>query len=526
MQEDSLCRAFSKSFPRDIFLNSDVRALDSLAIELGDLSAFELMQRASVFCKEFIELNWPDCKSVTIWAGGGNNAGDGYLLACLLKESGFGITLIQIVTGAELNGAALKAMECARAAGVSFRAWSSGDFLPVKKSSNHLSVDAMLGIGLNRSVEEDFLKAIDYFNSEAGPKLSIDVPSGLCSNTGFPFGRAVKADVTITFLALKLGLLTGHAADYVGALFFNGLGVSNEVFLRGPAPVARRIDIYDSKPSVSPRKQSAHKAAHGHTLLIGGDFNYGGAAILAAEAAVASGSGLVSIVTRSCHRNALLARSPELIVAGSEDPEFNLQSMLQRATAIIIGPGLGRSEWGHSLWAAAFAYQRKSGCGMVIDADALRFLAEESDSELAASVYSSEIILTPHVGEASALLRKETSYVAQNRLAVLREIGVLYGANVVLKGSGSLIYLAPTNEADFDVKLCSEGNAGMASAGMGDVLSGIAGAFLAQGLGCRASLCSSVCVHGEAADRAAADLGQVGLKASDLMVHIRRLLNF
>ena len=526
METGGLCRASSENFPRDIFLSTDVQALDSLAMELGGFSAFDLMKEASALCKELIEHNWPDCNSVTIWAGGGNNAGDGYLLASLLNASGFEVTVIQIVPSVDLKGDASKAMESARDAGILFRGWPLNGALSVKKSSDHLWVDAMLGIGLNRPVEDNFLSAIEYFNHGAVPKLSIDIPSGLCSNTGVPLGRAVKADVTMTFLALKLGLLTGDASDYVGELFFNALKTSDEVFSRGPAPIARRIDIHDSKPAVSPRKQSAHKGVHGHTVLIGGDYNFGGAAILAAEAAVAAGSGLVSIVTRSCHRNAFLARSPELMVVGTEDPRFNMNPLLQKATSIIIGPGLGRSDWGQLLWAEALAYQQASGCGMVVDADALRFLAEEPAPVLDGSDYSSRVLLTPHAGEASALLGKETRYVVKNRLAALREIGALYGANVVLKGSGSLIYLAPSNGDNPDIKLCSEGNAGMASAGMGDVLSGIAGAFLAQGLTCRAGLCASVCVHGEAADQAAEDLGQVGLKASDLLLYIRRLLNF
>ena len=526
MLADSFSRSSSENFPRDIFLNTHIKMLDNLTMELGGFSAFELMKQASALCKEFIEYNWVDCKSVTIWAGGGNNAGDGYLLASLLKSSGFAVTVVQVVSREKLVGDAFKAAELAKAAGVPFLIWPLDSVLSVEKSISNLWVDAMLGIGLNRPVEDNFINAIDYFNNEAVPKLSIDIPSGLCPNTGVPLGRAVKADVTITFLALKLGLLTGHAADYVGELFFHQLNASNEVFTRGPAPIAHRIDIHDSKPSVSPRKQSAHKGVHGHTVLIGGDYNFGGAAILAAEAAIASGSGLVSVVTRSCHRNAFLARSPELMVVGTEDPKFNMQPLLQKATSIIIGPGLGRSDWGRSLWAEALAYQQQSGCGMVVDADALRFLAEEPVSVLVVSRYSSQVLLTPHVGEASALLGREAPYVVNNRLAALKEIGALYEANVVLKGSGSLIYLAPTSEAKSDVKLCSEGNPGMASAGMGDVLSGIAGAFIAQGLTCRASLCASVCVHGEAADQAAEDLGQVGLKASDLSSYIRRLLNF
>lgn len=526
MKIDGLCRASSENFPRDIFLNTDIRVLDNLAAELGGFSAFEFMKEASALCKELIEQNWPDRKSVTIWAGGGNNAGDGYLLASLLNASEFDVTVIQIVPSAVLDGDAFKAMELARGAGIPFRVWPLEGALSVKKNGGGLWVDAMLGIGLNRPVEDNFLNAIDCFNDESVPKLSIDIPSGLCSNTGVPLGRAVKADATITFLALKLGLLTGYAPDYVGELFFSALKTSNEVFSRAPAPIARRIDIHDSKPAVSPRSQSAHKGVHGHTVLIGGDYNFGGAVILAAEAAVASGSGLVSIVTRSCHRNAFLARSPELMIMGTEDPKFNIRSLLKKGTSIIIGPGLGRSEWGQLLWAETLAYQQKKGCGMVVDADALRFLAEEPASVFGGSDYASRVLLTPHAGEASALLGKETRHVVQNRLEALREIGARYGANVVLKGNGSLIYLAPTDKDKSDIKLCSEGNAGMASAGMGDVLSGIAGAFLAQGLTCRASVCASVCVHGEAADQAAAEFGQVGLKASDLLLYIRRLLNF
>ena len=514
--------------PRDLYTAAEVRLLDKITIEQFGIPGFTLMQSAASIAFNKLMEKWPQTRHVQVFAGAGNNAGDGYLLASLAKVQGLSTEVITLSDPEKLQGDAKLAAQWAVKQQVVITHFSDFDVEHKKDHAHPVVVDALLGIGLDREVTGNYAKAIEFINKADRPVLAIDIPSGLSADTGACLGVAVKANVTVTFIGLKQGLLTNQAGDYVGELIFHRLDVPDQVFTSesSPKPAAQRIDINSTSAMLAPREAASHKGSHGHVLVIGGDSSFGGAVIMAAEAAVRSGAGLVSVITRSAHRPALLARRPEVMVLGTEDDNTNIDDLISKATTIVIGPGLGRGSWARCLMQKALYAQISADRPLVIDADALHLLAEKREqgsAEKGAGIKRDNWILTPHPGEAAALLNRSISEIQGDRYAAVRQLNATWGGACLLKGSGSLICTAEKSQQK--LFLCSEGNAGMATGGMGDVLSGIVGSLVAQGNSLESSLCAGVCIHGEAADLSMQADGQRGMAATDLMLFIRQLVN-
>ena len=514
--------------PRDLYTAAEVRLLDKITIEQFGIPGFTLMQSAASIAFNKLMEKWPQTRHVQVFAGAGNNAGDGYLLASLAKVQGLSTEVITLSDPEKLQGDAKLAAQWAVKQQVVITHFSDFDVEHKKDHAHPVVVDALLGIGLDRKVTGNYAKAIEFINKADRPVLAIDIPSGLSADTGACLGVAVKANVTVTFIGLKQGLLTNQAGDYVGELIFHRLDVPDQVFTSesSPKPAAQRIDINSTSAMLAPREAASHKGSHGHVLVIGGDSSFGGAVIMAAEAAVRSGAGLVSVITRSAHRPALLARRPEVMVLGTEDDNTNIDDLISKATTIVIGPGLGRGSWARCLMQKALYAQISADRPLVIDADALHLLAEKREqgsAEKGAGIKRDNWILTPHPGEAAALLNRSISEIQGDRYAAVRQLNATWGGACLLKGSGSLICTAEKSQQK--LFLCSEGNAGMATGGMGDVLSGIVGSLVAQGNSLESSLCAGVCIHGEAADLSMQADGQRGMAATDLMPFIRQLVN-
>ncbi|MBI2970737.1 MAG: NAD(P)H-hydrate dehydratase, partial [Gammaproteobacteria bacterium] len=334
---------------------------------------------------------------------------------------------------------------------------------------------------------------------------SLDIPSGLHADTGQAMGACVRATATVTFIGLKPGLFTGAGPGHAGRILFAGLDVPQEIY-SGIRPACYRIDYESQKHCLGERRRDAHKGDFGHVLVAGGDYGFPGSVRLAAEAAARVGSGLVSVATRPEHAALIPLARPELMARGVTRAS-DLAPLLERATVIALGPGLGQSSWGTSL----FARLLEARLPKVLDADALRLLAKEP-------VRSEDWVLTPHPGEAAELLQIDTAAVQADRFHAAQELRERYGGVVVLKGAGTVVV------AGEDPCVCSDGNPGMASGGMGDVLTGVIAGLLAQGAGPERSACFGVCLHAAAADRASED-GTRGLLAGDLMPWLRRLVN-
>ena len=485
-----------------MYTAEQVRAFDRIAIEHFQIPGLELMERAGRAVFGHLVQRWPEARRLVVVTGTGNNAGDGFVVARLAREAGLDVQVLQLGDPARLRGDALTNAE--RWAGVGGH-WEPFERLP---DDAELIVDAIFGTGLERPVEGVWAQAVAALNAHRAPCLAIDVPSGLHTDYGSVLGIAIRATLTVTFIGLKIGLFTGDGPDCCGEVVFDGLGVPAAVYASSVAS-ARRIDWVKQSGLLGTRRRNVHKGHFGHVLVIGGNHGMGGAARLAAEAALRCGAGLVSLATRPEHVAPVLAARPEVMVKGVEDAAA-LQPLLRQSSVVAIGPGLGRDAWAGALWQAAL----ESGRPLVVDADALRLLAGYGKRR-------SDWVLTPHPGEAAALLDVCSAEINAQRVSSALQIQRRFGGSVVLKGAGSVV----ASEGDAPPALCSDGNPGMASGGMGDALTGVIAGLLAQGLALRDATESGVCLHAAAGDAAARQGGQRGLLAGDLIGELRRLVN-
>lgn len=483
--------------PLSLYSAEQVRALDARLIAAGT-PGFELMQRAAHAAWRALRRRWPGAGEVTVLAGRGNNAGDGYLVAALAARAGWQVRVLAVGASEALAGDAALARDAARAEGVPILPWQ--DDAPLRG----VLVDALLGTGLSGPVRAPYEAAIRAINASGKAVLAIDVPSGLSADTGQVLGLAVVATVTVSFIGLKLGLFTGQAADYVGKRVFDDLQADPAVVAEHPV-AARRLAL-GGLPALPPRAPTAHKGRYGQVLVVGGERGTGGAALLSAESALRSGAGMVSLATRGEHLAAALARVPEVMSVAVESTGA-LRPLVERADVLVVGPGLGQGAWGRALLSVASAASQPQ----VWDADALNLLAA------GAVRLPSACIITPHPGEAARLLGVDVGQIQADRPAAALALARRYGAVVVLKGAGSLV-AAP----DGRLALCDRGHPAMATAGLGDVLAGLAGALLAQHLTPFEAAALATWLHAVAGERQGL-MGR-GLAASDLIPTIRQLI--
>lgn len=474
-----------------------MREIDRAALVALDISGIELMRRAASAALRSLRRHWPQAQRIRVHCGPGNNGGDGFLLGVLAREAGLQVDMVALTPASHGDAAAARAAWAA--AGGELHAADALDDLPEPE----LQVDALYGIGLNRAPEPAVAELIERINRSGVPVLALDVPSGLVADSGRCPGAAIHADITVTFIADKRGLHTGRAADHVGVLELATLGVPASAFAHVP-PDARLL----AADSLPPRQRYANKGHYGHLLVIGGGKGMAGAVHLAGQAALRAGAGLVSVATRVEHVDALNTARPELMAHGVDGPQA-LQPLLDRADTLALGPGLGQSAWSHALWLTAL----DGGNPLVLDADGLNLLAKEPRR------FTAPTVLTPHPGEAARLLGCTVEQVEHDRFAAARELAARFAAVVVLKGAGTLVA-----DPDGRLDVCPWGNPGMASGGMGDLLTGIVAALLAQGCDARQAACLGVGLHARAGDFAARE-GERGLLASDLLAPLRRLGN-
>lgn len=480
-----------------LYTVEQMRTLERKALAAMDISGAELMRRAARAAFNSLRRRWPEATDICVCCGPGNNGGDGFLLAVLAREAGLRVAVVALSADAHGDAASAR-REWQHGAG-QVTLWDQQAILPVAE----VYVDALFGIGLNRAPEGISARLIEHLNAIQASVLSLDVPSGLNADTGDCPGFAVRADATVTFIAGKRGLHSGRAANHTGIIERAALGVPDKVF----AAVGPDARLLPSKALPS-RRLYANKGNYGHVLVIGGDHGASGAVRLAGEAALRAGAGLVSVATRADNVVAVGATRPELMVHAVSKPEA-LDALLERASVLALGPGLGQKAWGRALWQRLVQTDKP----LVLDADGLNLLSKDPRR------FNMPVVMTPHPGEAGRLLDVTTAEIEHDRFAAVREIANRYHAVVVLKGSGSLIC-----GADGRLDVCPWGNPGMASGGMGDLLTGIIAALLAQGCDAGEAARLGVGLHARAADCAARD-GERGLLASDLLAPLRRLGN-
>ncbi len=452
-----------------IYLTQDIRRIEAAAKDEP------LMERAGAAAAELAAgLCLDTAKDVLVLAGPGNNGGDAQIVAGILKQKFFRVT---VATAADMAT------------------------LPMDKRWG-LVVDGLFGIGLERPVEGEFARLVDYVNTLGCPVLALDIPSGIASDTGCVLGRAVRATHTVTFIALKPGLLTLDGPDYCGEVQVADLGLDLKKLAR---PSAWKADPQLFAEVLKPRPRNFHKGKAGSLGVLGGATGMTGAALLAGRAALKLGAGRVYV--GMLEDTSIDPGAPELMLRHPDD------ALGQDLDAIVVGPGLGGSERAEAIVGAALA----SDMPCVLDADALNLLAGSKHLREACARRKADTLLTPHPGEAARLLDTPIAAVQADRLAAAQAISGALNAHVVLKGNGSVLVAR-----DGHWFINTTGNAGMASAGMGDVLSGILGALLAQKLSGEAALVLGVHLHGAAADQAGFG---VGLTASELIDPARQIWN-
>jgi hydroxyethylthiazole kinase-like uncharacterized protein yjeF len=542
---------------------AEVRSLEHRLARDHGLDAATLMQRAGEALQRCIGAHWPEARRILILAGRGNNGGDGYVLARLWHAQG-GRFQAQVAALADpASDPARAAFACWRGMRGETRPWQPGDALP----QADLIVDALFGIGLSRPLDGAAAALVRAANDHGAPILAVDVPSGLDADSGHVSGAVIRATRTLCLLARKRGLYTGSAPDVRGALQFDDLGVAafacgdagvscganvgsdldpvaDAGTIAGAGSVAAAFNANDSanvaadvnaaggaivdghtaadtrssracmlleredlRRLLPPRRRAAHKGHHGHVLVVGGDAGMSGAIRLAGEASMRAGAGWTSLATRAEHAGTVALHRPELMVHGVEDANA-LAPMLARADVVAAGPGMGQGDWARSMFDAVIA----SGMRAVLDADALNLLAASPRKLPDAAV------LTPHPGEAARLLGCEVAAIERDRFAAARALAQRHRAVVVLKGAGTLV------DDGERCAVCPFGNPGMATAGMGDVLTGIIAALLAQGLAPFDAATAGVLAHALAGDAAASD-GERGLVAGDVIPRLRQIVN-
>jgi len=485
--------------PTAIYTAEQVRALDRYAIDRLGISGYTLMHRAAEAALRTLQRRWPAAKRIGIACGSGNNAGDGYVLARLAKAAGLEVIVVALCEPSRLQGDALTASKDFSSDGGAPIAWSK-NVLP----RSDVLVDAIFGTGLSRPLDEHLRECVEAINHSAIPVLALDIPSGLDANTGLVQGAAVKATCTMTFVGLKLGFYLGVAPDYLGALEFCDLGIPHSTEHADIA--ARRIDTEWLRQSLPQRSRLAHKGTGGHVLIIGGGIGMPGAVRLCGEASLRVGAGLVTVATHPDNMASIVIDRPELIVRAVRTTE-QLNSLIEHADVIAIGPGLGQDPWAQALVDATFASNKP----LVVDADALNLLAQQPRKQ-------DHWILTPHPGEAARLLGCTTQAIQQTRLQSARSLATRFGGVVVLKGANSWV----ADEVGIP-SVCDRGNPAMATPGMGDVLTGVIAGLLAQTKDRSIAARAGVYVHAVAGDRALLHLGQRvdrGLLASDLFAEL------
>lgn len=490
----------TKLLPAALFNQAQAYELDRLAIAQWAPGA-DLMERAGQAAFSLLREFWPEARRVAVVCGGGNNGGDGYVVARLALDAGLTVYLYQsrsslTSTAQEQANKVLNRKE--------LKHFEPNDFPPVD-----VVVDALLGIGIKGEVRKTAADAIEAINQQKAPVLALDLPSGLNGDTGIPASKAVKAALTITFIAVKQGLLTGEGPAYTGQLYYDDLQLPSSLFDSQEVQVARVLKG-EIKQLLPKRLPTAHKGHFGHLLVVGGDVGYGGAIMMAAQAALRTGSGLVTVATREQHLMPLLARQPEVMARAVEQTD-DLLPLLEKADAVVIGPGLGQTEWASQLLQKVLA----TALPLLLDADALNLLAKRPSI-----VPRNNWVLTPHPAEAARLLDSTTIDIQHDRFQSVRELQLHYGGTALLKGAGTLVAGSHPQTA-----LINAGNAGMATGGMGDILSGMIGSLLAQGLRGYDAARLGALAHALAGDEVARQQGQAGMVATDLLAVLPRVIN-
>lgn len=475
-----------------IFSTAQIRAIEQSNGTSG------LMEKAGLAAATLAKTLVGDGRPVLVLAGPGNNGGDALVAARLLKSCWHQVDVVLTGGPTKLPADARDALDAWLAAGGELQT-----NIPPNREYG-LVIDGLFGIGLTREPDARHAALIGTANAMDATILALDIPSGLCADTGRVLGKAILADHTLTFLGLKPGLYTLEGPDHAGVVHSTDLGIDIP-----PAP-GSLVSAIPALPA--PRHKNSHKGHYGSVGVLGGGVSMTGAALLAGRSALLSGAGRVYCGLLAEDAPAVDFIQPELMLK-----TVNALLDLIHLTALVIGPGMGRSDLAESALLKAIHLP----IPIALDADALHLMANHREIRLQWVSRGQANLITPHPGEAAAMLGCSVTDIQSDRVASALKLATTFNAITVLKGCGSVI---ATPDGRWFIN--ASGNPGLSSAGMGDVLAGIIGALLAQDMQALDATLLGVYLHGTAADRLVADgVGPVGLTATEIALEARRLLN-
>jgi NAD(P)H-hydrate epimerase len=493
-----------------------MQEIDRLAIEENGIPGLELMEQAGSRCADEIIARYGRTGNCVIFAGKGNNGGDGYVIARLLGQKGWGVTVVVLADRGAIGGDAARNLDRLSPAVVSFytREGQLADLQREKLLQADVLVDALFGTGLRNNIGGIYREAVVLINSSARPVVAVDIPSGIHGTTGRILGDAVRADLTVTFACAKLGHILYPGAEYTGRLVVADIGIPPVIMEEAAGYEFLNADTVHLL--LHRRDRSAHKGSFGHCLVIAGSRGKTGAATLTANCAVRAGSGLVTLCGAESIHPVLEIKTTEVMtvplpdsgcgfLAGAALPV--IETLLEGKDAVALGPGLDRNP---ATYALVRDLVEKVAQPLVIDADGLNALAE--DVSVLKRKKSTEVVLTPHPGEMARLLGTSVPDVEAIRISVAQEFARTHDVYLVLKGARTVI-ASPEGAAAIN----GSGNPGMATGGMGDVLTGIIVSLLGQGYAAWDACRLGVFLHGYAADMVAEEKGEVGINASDVV---------
>ncbi len=486
----------------------EMKEYDRDTIERIGIPSMVLMERAALGTVEAILQNRPMPETVLVVAGTGNNGGDGLAVGRLLALKGARVTFCLVGDRDKMTPETKKQLAILENLGFS----TTGNF---GSREYDMVVDALLGIGLSRQVTGEYLALVEQINRyrEKGSYVcSVDIPSGICADTGEILGDAVKADLTVTFAFAKRGLLLYPGRTYAGKVTVWDIGITEDAFLRG-MPGAFCYAPGDLNGLLPKRRPDGNKSTFGKVLLIAGSRDMSGACILSGKGILRSGAGMVKIVTPACNREIVQRTFPEAMLytyEGIPEPE-RLKECLDWADVLVAGPGMGKDEKAFSLMQCVLADQRKPA---VIDADGLNLIASSPELQvLAAERGREKLIMTPHPGELTRLGKRNMEYYRNNREKLVWELADRFDCIMAAKDAVTLGVQSGRKE----IYINTSGNNGIATAGSGDILAGIIGGLLAQKMESFEAVCLGIYLHGLAGEEAARQKGTMGTVASDIL---------
>lgn len=510
---------------------SEMKTCDRNTSEYFGVSSEVLMERASLKVVDHI-LSWIHNRNCSrkykalILCGVGNNGGDGACIGRLLKQAGVHVNVCVVGDYTKCSDLLLKQIDILKKYGVATDTFSH---IRDTKSPEQFDiiVDAMFGIGLSRPVTGDYAEAISYCNHCKEERqsdllvISVDIPSGINADNGKVMQSAIRADETVTFNFAKLGQLFYPGCEYSGRLYIDDVGITVDSFL-GKEPSCFYFDE-PVKELVPQRRMDSNKGTNGKVLVIAGSKDISGACILASNACFKAGAGMVRVFTALENAEIIKTSLPEAMVdtySEEKDITNKLQLLMDWATSVVLGPGIGTERIAHFLVKKVLDTCEKD---LILDADALNIIAEDNELMKKAGEYArngKRLIMTPHMGEFSRLFKKEIAECKGNMLTYPKELADRLHCTIVCKDARTVV----ADSVGKKIYINMSGNDGMATAGSGDVLSGIVGAMLSHHLPLFETACISVYLHGLSGDNAASEKGKSYMTATDIIEHIGGLL--